>query len=72
MTMASAGISMENTSTGLPFLMATFSHRFMAKVVLPMEGRAAITTMSEGCRPEVILSSSSKPVVRPVSEPLCL
>ena len=70
--MASAGISMENTSTGLCALSATFSHRFMAKVVLPMEGRPATTTMSEGCNPEVILSSSSKPVVRPVSEFLFL
>ncbi len=66
MTMESAGISMENTSTGLWALRAAFSHRFMAKVVLPMEGRPATTTMSAGCRPPVILSSSSKPLVRPV------
>src|SRR5690606_40856472 len=46
---------------------ATCSHRFIAKVVLPMDGRAATTTMSDGCRPEVILSSSSKPVDRPVT-----
>ncbi len=34
---------------------------FMAREVLPTEGRAAITIISPSCRPVVILSKSAKP-----------
>ncbi len=64
----SPGISMENTATGTCPLIAAFSAIFMAKVVLPMEGRPAMMTRSERCRPEVLSSKSSKPVGTPVIE----
>ncbi|SST05829.1 Uncharacterised protein [Acinetobacter baumannii] len=41
----------------------------MAKVVLPIDGRAATIIKSPGCIPEVLLSSSKKPVVKPVIFP---
>jgi hypothetical protein len=53
-----APISMENTATGRPSFKATCSAMLIAKAVLPMEGRAANTTMSPGCRPEVMRSRS--------------
>ena len=68
----SAGISMENTMTGLSLEMTACSTKFMAKVVLPIEGRPAMITKSEGCRPEVISSRSRKPVDSPVISPLRL
>ena len=47
--------------------MAAFSQRFIANVVLPIEGRAATMMRSEGCKPAVFLSKSTKPVVTPVT-----
>ena len=41
----------------------------MAKVVLPIDGRAATIIKSPACMPEVLLSSSRKPVVKPVMLP---
>ena len=43
--------------------MDAFSQAFIANVVLPMEGRAATMMRSEGCKPAVFLSNSTKPVV---------
>ncbi len=63
---------MENTITGRSLAITACSTRFMAKVVLPMEGRPAMITRSEGCRPEVISSRSRNPVERPVISPFML
>ena len=63
----SAGISIENTATGLSPLIATCSARFIAKVVLPIDGRPATMMRSEGCSPLVFSSRSAKPVSRPVT-----
>ena len=52
----SAGISIENTNTGLPDLMPACSAIFIARAVLPMDGRPARIIKSEGCQPEVNLS----------------
>ena len=41
----------------------------MAKVVLPIDGRAATIIKSPACIPEVLLSSSTNPVVKPVILP---
>ena len=65
-TMESAGISRENTSTALSVRSTAFSTRFMAKVVLPMDGRPATMIRSAGCRPLVFSSRSAKPVDTPV------
>ena len=54
---ASFDISSEKTPTTLPSCTAEFSAIFMANEVLPIEGRAAMMTRSDGCRPLVILSS---------------
>jgi len=62
----SPGISMLKTATGFMDLIATFSAMFIAKLVLPIEGRPAMTMRSAGCRPEVISSRSLKPVETPV------
>ncbi|CSI84408.1 Uncharacterised protein [Vibrio cholerae] len=66
----SAGISSEKISTGLSCSIAAFSHRFIAKVVLPIEGRAATMIRSEPCKPAVFLFRSVKPVFTPVT-PSC-
>ena len=58
MMICSEGISSEKISTGLSAVRAACSHRFMAKVVLPIEGRAATMIKSERCKPAVILSRS--------------
>ena len=63
----SEGISRLKTSTGLSSAIMAFSIKFMAKVVLPIDGRAATIIRSEGCIPLVILSRSVKPVVTPVT-----
>ncbi|MNJ60320.1 hypothetical protein D3C77_560420 [compost metagenome] len=65
-TMESAGISRENTSTALSVRSTAFSTRFIAKVVLPIDGRPATMIRSAGCRPLVASSRSVKPVDRPV------
>ena len=54
-------ISRLNTPTGSFCSIATCSAIFMASDVLPMLGRAAITTISPPCKPLVILSRSVKP-----------
>ncbi len=55
---ASRDISSEKTPTTLPSSTAAFSAMFMAKAVLPIDGRAAMMTRSEGWKPLVSLSSS--------------
>ena len=65
----SAGISILNTRMGNFCVSTACSTRFIAKLVLPIEGRPATITRSESCKPEVILSSSAKPVLRPVISP---
>ena len=64
-----AGISMENTRIGASWCKIACSTRFMAKDVLPMEGRPATMIRSDFCRPEVLLSRSRKPVLKPVILP---
>ena len=64
----SAGISIENTSTGCDPLIAACSATFMTKVVLPIDGRPATITKSDRCNPEVNVSKSVNPVERPVIE----
>ena len=63
----SAGISKLNTNTGFSLPNAAFSQRFIAKVVFPMEGRAATMIKSDFCKPAVFLSKSLKPVETPVT-----
>ena len=58
---------MLNTATGCFFSMATCSAMFIAKLVLPMPGRAATMTRSPGCRPLVLRSISVNPVASPAS-----
>ena len=41
------------------------------KLVLPIDGRAATSIRSDGCRPDVISSRSTNPVGTPVTSPLC-
>ncbi len=45
---ASRDISSEKTPTTLPSSTAAFSAMFMARAVLPIEGRAARMTRSDG------------------------
>ena len=66
MASESPGISMLKTATGRWVSMATFSARFIAKLVLPMDGRPATMIRSEVCSPEVISSKSGNPVGSPV------
>ena len=44
---------------------------FRTKLVFPIEGRAATSTRSDGCSPDVISSRSRNPVGTPVTRPLC-
>ena len=67
--MDSLGISRLNTKTGKSLANAAFSTIFIANVVLPIDGRAAIITKSAFCKPEVMLSKSVKPVDKPVTPP---
>ena len=62
-------ISRLKTATGCLPSTATCSAMFMASAVLPIEGRAAITIISEPCRPLVMRSRSLKPVESPVVAP---
>ena len=57
---------MLKTATGRLDWMATCSAMFMANEVLPIEGLPATMMRSAGCRPEVIMSKSVKPVASPV------
>ncbi|MNY29750.1 hypothetical protein D3C86_1638100 [compost metagenome] len=52
--------------TALSLRSTAFSTRFMAKVVLPIDGRPATMIRSPGCRPLVLSSRSAKPVEIPV------
>ncbi|MNJ55915.1 hypothetical protein D3C77_514350 [compost metagenome] len=54
----SPGISREYTRTALSLRNTAFSTRFMAKVVLPMDGRPATMIKSAGCSPLVFSSRS--------------
>ena len=60
-------ISSENSATGFCNVTATCSAMLSARLVLPIEGRAARITRFDFCRPEVWRSSSPKPVGRPVT-----
>ncbi len=62
----SLDISRLNIATGCPPRIAMFSIRFSASAVFPCEGRAARINSSEGCSPDVSLSSSTYPVGIPV------
>ncbi len=64
-----ADISIENTATDFLAWIAACSAMLSAKAVLPIDGRAATMIRSDGCRPEVRLSRSTKPVGTPVSWP---
>jgi len=65
-----ADISIENTATAFFARSAALSAMLSANAVLPIEGRAAMTIRSDGCRPEVNSSRSVNPVAMPVSWPL--
>ncbi|MNN16155.1 hypothetical protein D3C81_1292840 [compost metagenome] len=54
----SPGISREYTRTAFSLRNTAFSTRFIAKVVLPMDGRPATMIRSDGCRPLVFSSRS--------------
>ena len=66
-TSARAGISSEKMATGSLAPMATASAMFIAKVVLPIEGRPAMMMRSPACKPAVILSRSLNPVGMPMT-----
>ncbi len=55
----SEGISRLKIKTGLSCNIAAFSTRFIAKVVLPIDGRAATIIRSDGWSPAVFLFRSS-------------
>jgi hypothetical protein len=65
----SADISMLKIAADLPEPSAAFSAMFTASVVLPMDGRPATMIRSPACKPEVISSSTLKPVEMPVILP---
>ncbi|MND99445.1 hypothetical protein D3C80_918310 [compost metagenome] len=69
MAIESAGISIEKTRAGKSQLNKTLSTKFIANVVLPIDGRAATIIKSPDCMPDVLLSSSIKPDVKPVMLP---
>ena len=62
-------ISRLNTPTGSFKSIATCSAMFIASEVFPIDGRAAMTTISPAWKPLVILSRSVKPVPTPVRTP---
>ena len=61
----SLDISRENIATVLCSVIAAFRAMFRAMLVLPMPGRAAISTSSDLLRPRMVLSRSGRPVLRP-------
>lgn len=63
-------ISSEKKATGTRLSMAIFLARLRANEVLPIAGRPAMMTRSDGCQPAVILSNCVKPVEMPVKPPL--
>ena len=66
-TSCSLDISRLSTSTRLWFRTPAYFAMFMAKAVLPMEGRPAMMMKSLDWKPEVISSSLANPVARPVT-----
>ena len=65
-TSCSLDISRLSTSTRLWSSTPAYLAMFSAKAVLPMEGRPAMMMKSLDWKPEVMRSSLSKPVARPV------
>ncbi len=65
----SADISIEKIADGTPLAIAAFSAMLTASVVLPMDGRPAITIRSPGWKPVVLRSSSVNPVGTPRISP---
>ena len=68
----SLGISKENITTLFPSLNAAFSAIFKANVVFPIDGLAAIRTISPFWNPDVFASKSVNPEGTPVICPLLL
>ena len=62
-------ISSVKIATGVSWRIARLAAIPSAKADLPMLGRPAITTRLPGCRPEVMWSTSRKPVGVPVISP---
>ena len=71
-TSCSFDISREKIPIHLFSLSEACSAMFRTSAVFPMEGRAAISIKSAGCRPAVRLSRSVNPVDSPVTLPLIL
>ena len=64
-TSASLDISSEKMATPCPSL-AAWAAMLRQNAVFPMEGRAATTTSSDGWKPDVSASKSTKPLGTPV------
>ena len=56
--------------TVMSVLVPTCCAMFSTRLVFPIDGRAAMMTRSDGCRPDVISSRSVKPVGTPVMSSL--
>ena len=63
-------ISRLKTPTVMSVLVPTCCAMFSTRLVFPIDGRAAMMTRSDGCRPDVISSRSVKPVGTPVTSSL--
>ena len=61
-----SAISNEKTITLFLWSMAAFRTKLKANAVLPIAGRAAKMTKSEGCQPPFMRSISLKPEATPV------
>ena len=72
LTSCTLDISRLNTAVVMPCLIATFSATFKTNAVLPIDGRAATSTKSDGCKPDKYVSRSLNPVGTPVTAPLFL
>ena len=64
---SSFDISSENSATGCRSCTATCSAMFSARLVLPIDGRAARMTRFDRCSPAVMRSRSRNPVPMPVT-----
>ena len=71
MNSCSFDISRLKKPTVMPSFVPMCCAMFRQKLVLPIDGRAATMTRSPGWRPDVISSSSVKPVGTPVTSPFC-
>ncbi|MNE45155.1 hypothetical protein D3C80_1394270 [compost metagenome] len=69
-TSCTEDISKENTTAGRWNCTLAFLAQVNTKAVLPIAGRAAIITKSEGCHPPVMRSRSVKPEGTPVNPSL--